>query len=82
MYQFLPPSIDEGPLGLGRLFYRMKLGRGISVLKIDGVYYEIRTPSQDEIALADIFYQGGNVHIVSDSEAVDLTNAGYTVTAL
>jgi hypothetical protein len=60
----------------------MKLTRGISVLKIDGEYYEIRTPSQDEIALAEIFYQGGNVYNVSDAEALELENAGYEVDTL
>jgi len=82
MRQFAPPTIDEGPLGGGPLFYRMKLTRGISVLKIDGEYYEIRTPSQDEIALAEIFYQGGNVYDVSDAEALELENAGYEVDTL
>ena len=82
MYQFTTPYVDEGPLGGGRLFYRMKLTRGISVLKIDGEYYEVRTPSQDEIALASIFYQGGMVHSVSDEEAADLIAAGYDPTPI
>jgi hypothetical protein len=82
MRQFSPPTIDEGPLGGGPLFYRMKLTRGISVLKIDGVYYEIRTPSQDEIALAQIFYQGGNVYTVTATEALALEAAGYLVDTL
>jgi hypothetical protein len=82
MYQFIPPSIKEGPAGLDSLFYRIGLQRGISVLKIDGTYYQIRTPSQDEIKLAQIFYQGGHIYTVSDSEAADLTAAGYEVTAL
>lgn len=82
MYQFNPPTVEEGPAGLGALFYRYRLLRGISILKIDGQYYEVRTPSGDEINEADIFYQGGRNYIVSDSEAAELIAAGYTPTAL
>lgn len=82
VYSFFPPTIQEGPAGGNWLFARYKLTRGISVLKIDGIYYEMRYPTQDDIAEADIFYQGGHEYTVSDSEAVDLQNAGYTVAAL
>lgn len=82
MYLFTPPTVKEGPAGLGALFYRYGLLRGISLLKIDGIYYEVRTPSQDEIAEAEIFYQGGHVYTVSNDEANDLIDAGYEVTAL
>jgi hypothetical protein len=79
MYTFNPPTVEEGPMGGHWLFYRYKLTRGISVLKIDGVYYEIRTPSQDEMNEASVVYQGGHTYTVSATEAADLTAAGYTV---
>lgn len=80
MNKFVPPTVEEGPAGGHWLFYRYKLTRGISVLKIDGTYYEIRTPSQDEMNLASVIYQGGHEYSVTDSEMADLQAAGYTVT--
>lgn len=80
MYIFTPPTVDEGPAGAHWLFYRYKLTRGISVLKIDGEYYEIRTPSQDEIAIASEVYLGGHVYTVTAEEKEALELAGYEVT--
>jgi len=78
-YVFIPPTVEEGPAGGNWLFARYTLTRGVSVLKIDGVYYEIRFPTQDDIAEADITYQGGHEYPVSDEEAADLQAAGYDV---
>lgn len=82
VYKFIPPTVEEGPMGAHWLFYRYKLTRGLSVLKIDGVYYEIRTPSQDEMAVAEVIYQGGHEYIVDEAEATALQNAGYTVSTI
>ena len=79
MNKFIPPTVEEGPMGGHWLFYRYKLTRGISVLKIDDVYYEIRTPSQDEMNEASVVYQGGHEYFVSDAEKADLEAAGYEV---
>jgi cytochrome c peroxidase len=38
---------------------------------------EFRVPSQDDIAAADFYFEGGHVHTVSDAVAAILTNAGY-----
>lgn len=79
MYTFNPPTVKEGPAGFGPLFYRIGLDRGISVLKINGEYYEVRSPSQDEIDESEIFYQGGRTYQVTESEANELIAAGYEV---
>lgn len=76
---FIPPTVEEGPIGGHRLFYFYEMTRGISVLKIDGQYVEIREPSQDEEALATEFYLGGHEYPVSDEVAAELIAAGYTV---
>lgn len=78
-YRFTTPTISEGPLGEGRLFSRFRLVRGITVLKIDGVYTEVRYPSSEEVAAADIAYMGGYSYEVSAAEKADLEAAGYTV---
>jgi hypothetical protein len=78
-YKFTTPTVSEGPAGEGRLFSRYRLVRGVTVLKIDGDYFEMRFPSAEEIAEADVAYIGGYSYEVSEGEKVSLEAAGYTV---
>jgi hypothetical protein len=78
-YRFTTPTVSEGPLGEGELFSRYRLVRGITVLKIDGEYYEVRFPSSEETADADIAYIGGYSYEVDAAEKASLEAAGYTV---
>lgn len=78
-YKFTTPTVSEGPAGDGRLFSRYRLLRGITVLKIDGEYYELRYPSSEEVEAADEAYIGGYSYEVSAEEKADLEAAGYTV---
>ena len=78
-YRFTTPTISEGPAGEGRLFERFRLVRGITVLKIDGEYFEVRYPSSEEIDAADIAYIGGYSYEVEEGEKTQLEEAGYTV---
>lgn len=52
--------------------------RGISLLITGTTVTESRVPSQDDIAAADFYYAGGHVHIIPDSVAQILINAGYS----
>lgn len=72
-----PPTRDQGPAALDRLFVRYKIARGVSLLVTGASVVEMQYPSQTDIAAADHFYQGGMVHTISDAEATTLTNAGY-----
>jgi hypothetical protein len=78
-YRFTTPTISEGPAGEGRLFSRYRLVRGITVLKIDGEYYNMRYPSAEEVASAEVAYIGGYSYEVSASEKTQLEAAGYDV---
>lgn len=78
-YIFKPPTVEEGPAGGDWLFARYTLSRGVSVYKLDGEYYEIRFPTQDDIDEADIFYMGGHEYEVTSAEKTALEAAGYTV---
>jgi hypothetical protein len=78
-YKFTTPTVSEGPAGEGPLFSRYRLVRGISVLKIDGVYYEMRYPSSEEVEAADVAYMGGYSYEVSPGEKDALEEAGYDV---
>lgn len=79
MPTFFPPTVDEGPAGYG-LFYRYKLKRGISVLKIGNTYYKIRVPSTDQVDSSTEYYAGGHEHNVTNAQKTALINAGIGIT--
>lgn len=62
------------------LFKRMHFDRGFALLKNGTRYREVRNPSNEDIAEADVAYLGGRAYTVSTDEAAALTAAGYTVT--
>ena len=79
-YKFTTPTILENPGGdYHPLFSSIKIPVGITVLKIDGEYYEVRYPSSEEVQDADIAYLGGYSYEVDAAEKADLESAGYTV---
>jgi hypothetical protein len=78
-YYFETPYVMEGPAGYNRLHYRMKLKRGVSVLKENGVYREARYPYIDELTAAEEYYLGGSRYEVSLAEKTSLEAAGYTI---
>lgn len=82
MYKFTTPYVEQAPIGGARLFYFYKMRIGVTVLKIDGVYYEMLYPSDNDFKIAEVHYHGGTDNIVDEAEAADLIAAGYTVTAL
>jgi hypothetical protein len=77
--KFFPPTVAEGPAGWG-LFYRYKLIRGISVLKIGNTYYKIRVPSTDQIDSSTEYYAGGHEYEISSSTKTALLGAGIGLT--
>lgn len=80
-FLFRTPTIDEGPATWSnRLFLRVKLTRGITVLNNGGVYTAVRYPTQDEIAAATVAYQGGHEYVVDDATKAALIAGGVGVT--
>lgn len=78
-YLFVPPVVEEGPMGGNWLFARYTRKQGVSVYRIDGEWFEDRFPAQDELALADRVYLGGHEYPVTASEKAELEAVGYTV---
>lgn len=78
-YLFIPPIVEEGPMGGNWLFARYKRKQGVTVYRIDGVWYEDRFPSQDALEEADVVYLGGHEHYITSDQKDDLEDAGYTV---
>lgn len=81
VWYFAPPTVEEGPAGGGRLFYRYKLTRGITVIqREDGSFYQTRYPDNEtELLVARKVYLGGHVYRLSAEEVTLLTEAGYGV---
>jgi hypothetical protein len=79
-YIFTTPQVLENPGGVYHpLFSQIQIPVGITVLKVDGEYYEVRYPSSEEYDAADIAYLGGGKYEVSAEEKADLEAAGYDV---
>lgn len=84
-YRFDPPTVAAGPRLLSRSrgperdFFRRApaLPVGQSVLKINGEYVTIMTPTVDQTLAATEYYAGGHTYTVSDTVAAALTSAGY-----
>lgn len=55
------------------------LPRGRSVLKHGAIYTIVDTPSVDQMAAADIAYQGGHIYEITVEEAYSLFAAGFNV---
>ena len=62
------------------MFYRYKLLRGISILKIGNAYYKMRVPSTDQIESASEYYAGGHEYEVTSTQKTALINAGIGIT--
>lgn len=77
MYKFETPTVDEGPTGPTRLDLFYTIPKGVTVLKLNGVYTTERYPLSQDVINADAAYLGGHIYIVSDAEAQDLIDAGF-----
>lgn len=79
-WTFRPPTVDEGPASWeNRLFYRVKITRGITILDSSGTYTAVRFPTRDEIAAATNTYMGGHEYTVDDATKAALIAAGVSV---
>ena len=77
-YLFKPPTVDEGPAGFGRLFWRYRIARANTILVYGTAVVSERTPGVDETQAADYCYLGGHEYIITDPERTILINAGYS----
>ena len=77
MYYFTTPTVDETPAGDHILFARIELPRGISVLRLNGVYSSFRYPSQIQTNQAEEYYLGGTKSLINQQTADALTAPGY-----
>ena len=76
-YYLTPPTEEYGPAGGGRLFIRYRLTRGVSLMRNNGVWSEIRFPTEDIIAAADHFYLGGSDYEIKEDIYQSLIDQGF-----
>jgi hypothetical protein len=79
-YIFTTPTVLEEMDGeFHPLFSRIKIPKGVTVLKNGSTYTEIRFPSHEEVEAADVAYIGGYSYEVDATEKAALEAVGYTV---
>ena len=76
-YILTTPTEEYGPAGGGRLFIRYRLTRAISLMRNNGVWSEIRFPTEDIIKAADKFYVGGSEYEITQPTYQSLIDQGY-----
>jgi len=76
-YRFVGPQVKETPVAWNRLHIRYGLHRGITVMRVNGIYSTYRYPAQTEIAAAEEVYMGGHEYFLTEKQKNDLTAAGY-----
>lgn len=76
-YYFTPPTVEEGPAGNNRLFWRYRINRANTIINTNGIYESIRTPGIEQLEAATYFYQGGHKTQISEVERASLIANGY-----
>ena len=79
-WTFTTPSVEEGPAGGHRLFHFYRLGKGITIVKSDGEYFQTRYPVDEDLLEYEEVYRGGYEHTVDDATKASLIAGGVDVT--
>ena len=78
-YLFIPPVVEEGPIGGHWLFQRYRRKQGVTVMIIDGDVYEDMFPVEDMLREAEHIFLGGHEYIVDEADKELLESYGYEV---
>jgi len=79
-YIFKTPTVDEGFEGVQRLFTFYKLTRGISIIRVNGTYRQVRYPYDGDLDTYQEVYLGGSKYTVDDITKAALIAGGVGVT--
>ncbi len=79
-YIFETPTVDEGFEGVQRLFTFYKLTRGISIIRVNGTYRQVRYPYDGDLDTYQEVYLGGSKYTVDDTTKSALIAGGVGVT--
>ena len=85
-YTFTTPVVEEGPIGDHRLFYFFKMNRGITIIKSNGTYSQVRYITDETLDDYTETYRGGYAYTVNDATKaaliagnVGITEANFTI---
>ena len=76
-YRLVGPTVKETPMAWNRLHMRYGIHRGITIMKVNGVYSTYRYPSQTEVLEAEEVYMGGHEYFIDEATKDALTAAGF-----
>ncbi len=79
-YIFKTPTVKEGPSGGHRLFYFYKLDKGITIVKHNGTYHQVRYLLDEDLTDYEEIYLGGRNHVVSEATKAALIAGNVGVT--
>lgn len=79
-YIFETPTVDEGFEGVQRLFTFYKLTRGISIIRVNGQYRQVRYPYDGDLDTYQEVYLGGSKYTVNEATRENLINGNVGVT--
>ena len=79
-WSFKTPTVEEGPAGMHRLFEFYKLTRGISIIRVNGTYRQVRYPYDGDLDTYQEVYLGGSKYTVDDTTKAALIAGGVGVT--
>jgi hypothetical protein len=79
-YVFDTPIVREGPAGGHRLFYFYKLNRGITIIRDNGTYKQVRYLVDEDLKSYQEVYLGGHRHIVDEDAKTRLIAGNVGVT--
>jgi hypothetical protein len=79
-YIFDTPVVEEGPAGGHRLFYFYKLNRGITIIRDDSGYRQVRYLVDEDLQKYSEVYLGGSRHIVDEDTKTRLIAGNVGVT--
>ena len=79
-YTFTTPYALEGPSGGHRLFMFAKLRKGITIVKSEATYSQIRYAVDEDLLDYDAVYRGGYNHTVSEAIKAELIAGGVGIT--
>ena len=79
-YIFKTPTVDEGFEGVQRLFTFYKLARGITIIRVNGAYKQVRYPLDSDLETFQEVYLGGSQYTVDEATRENLINGNVGVT--
>ena len=79
-YVFETPIVREGPAGGHRLFYFYKLNRGITIIRDNDTYKQVRYLVDEDLQRYLEIYLGGHRHIVDEDAKTRLIAGNVGVT--